>query len=122
LAFDAVIYQATPDETEKESVDLSITAIFVVNFDHLRMKKIRHVSAFTQMNPIERHDWTSVARHIAPAIRRAIGDGCITSLSMQDRPFDIKLLLSIQSVDAAIQSLTVAMAAHKLTLKRVDKA
>jgi hypothetical protein len=121
MAFDAVIYQAEPtSEAEKSMLEQEAAVVLVVNFDNLRLKKVKHVAAFASNEQTTTTSWATVRKNLKAALPRAGGTHCLKASAPRAKPYDIRLYVTKRNVKAVTTRLIKEMDKHKLTVKKVS--
>jgi hypothetical protein len=119
LHFDASIYRANPNDSEKY-LDPEKVSIFVITFDNLTQKKVKNVGDFANMAKARPGDWPAVRLHVAPAIEKAGGKHCRAKRSKENL-LDFRLQVSTPHARTVITDLVTALAKHKIKLRRTAR-
>jgi len=119
MAFDAVIYHAARSDTEKKTLEPD-TIVLVMNFDNLRLKKIKHLAEFAASGPSATIAWTTIRNNLKTAIPQATGKHCLSVGTPRAKPYDVRIYITKGSVKSVTARLIKAMDAYKLTVKKVS--
>lgn len=119
LHFDASIYRANPNDSEKY-LDPKKVSIYVVTFGKLTQDKVPNVGEFARMTGVRPGDWPAVRLHVAPAIEKVTGNHCRAKRSKESL-LDFRLQISSAHTRTVIATLVTEMAKYNLRLRKTAR-
>lgn len=120
MHFDASIYRANPNDSEKK-LDSKKISIYVVTFGKLTQDKVPNVGKFAHMTEAKPGDWLTVRPHVASALGNAGGKHCVNFKMSEENLVDFRLQISTPHARTVIAKIVTEMTKYNLKLRKTAR-